>query len=346
MKNLIFFGPPGAGKGTQAKIISEYLNIPHLSTGDILRKKLLEKDDLAYELNKIMSSGNLVSDDILNSIVASRLRNESSKGFILDGYPRTLQQSEFLENFLLETSNSINFIFNIEINFEILTSRIIKRSSEESREDDNLEVIETRYNEYLNSTQKVSDFYKNKYSQIFHQIDGSFQIEEITKKIKEILKKTWKTAKILNIFSWLIVQLSCIHPHSFFLDLFMARISGVNIPTNKKVNIALTYIFGIGKKIALDICNNASIDISKRVSELNEQEVNKIRDLIDKDYSVEGDLRRKISLDIKRLNDLGCYRGLRHRKKLPVRGQRTHTNARTRKGKAVAIAGKKKVTKG
>ena len=115
MKNLIFFGPPGAGKGTQAKIISEYLNIPHLSTGDILRKKLLEKDDLAYELNKIMSSGNLVSDDILNSIVASRLRNESSKGFILDGYPRTLQQSEFLENFLLETSNSINFIFNIII---------------------------------------------------------------------------------------------------------------------------------------------------------------------------------------------------------------------------------------
>ena len=346
MKNLIFFGPPGAGKGTQAKIISEYLNISHLSTGDILRKKLLEKDDLAHELNKIMSSGNLVSDDILNSIVASRLRNESSKGFILDGYPRTLQQSAFLENFLSETSNTIDFIFNIEINFEILTSRIIKRSSEESREDDNLEVIETRYNEYINSTQKVSDFYKKKYAHIYHQIDGSFQIEEITKKIKEILKKTWKTAKILHIFSWLTLQLSCIHPHSFFLDLFMARISGVNIPTNKKVNIALTYIFGIGKKVALDICNNASIDISKRVSELNEQEVNKIRDLIDKDYSVEGDLRRKISLDIKRLNDLGCYRGLRHRKKLPVRGQRTHTNARTRKGKAVAIAGKKKVTKG
>ena len=142
------------------------------------------------------------------------------------------------------------------------------------------------------------------------------------------------------------MQFSCMHPHSFFLDFFMARISGVNIPTNKKVNIALTYIYGIGRKIALDICNDASIDITKRVSELNDNEINKIRDLIDKDYSVEGDLRRKISLDIKRLNDLGCYRGLRHRKKLPVRGQRTHTNARTRKGKAVAIAGKKKVTKG
>ena len=126
----------------------------------------------------------------------------------------------------------------------------------------------------------------------------------------------------------------------------MARISGVNIPTNKKINIALTYIFGIGPKIANDICSNASIDVNKRVSELNDSDLNKIRDLIDQNQIVEGDLRRKISLDIKRLNDLGCYRGLRHRKKLPVRGQRTHTNARTRKGKAVAIAGKKKVTKG
>ena len=126
----------------------------------------------------------------------------------------------------------------------------------------------------------------------------------------------------------------------------MARISGVKIPTNKKVNIALTYIFGIGNKVAGDICSEASVDITKRVSELNDDELNIIRDLIDQKHTVEGDLRRKISLDIKRLNDLGCYRGLRHRKKLPVRGQRTHTNARTRKGKAVAIAGKKKVTKG
>ncbi|MDC0161813.1 30S ribosomal protein S13 [bacterium] len=126
----------------------------------------------------------------------------------------------------------------------------------------------------------------------------------------------------------------------------MARISGVNIPTNKKISVALTYIFGIGSKIAGDICTEASIDINKRVSELNDDDLNKIRDLIDQGHVVEGDLRRKISLDIKRLNDLGCYRGLRHRKKLPVRGQRTHTNARTRKGKAVAIAGKKKVTKG
>ena len=126
----------------------------------------------------------------------------------------------------------------------------------------------------------------------------------------------------------------------------MARISGVNIPTNKKIQIALTYIYGIGPKIADDICQKASIDKSKRVNQLNEEEVTKIRELVESSYTVEGDLRRKISVNIKRLTDLGCYRGLRHRKRLPVRGQRTHTNARTRKGKAVAIAGKKKVTKG
>ena len=125
----------------------------------------------------------------------------------------------------------------------------------------------------------------------------------------------------------------------------MARISGVNIPANKKIQIALTYIFGIGTKFAYDICQQASIDSTKRVNQLNEEEVNKIRELVESNYSVEGDLRRKISMDIKRLTDLGCYRGLRHRKKLPVRGQRTHTNARTRKGKSLAIAGRKKITK-
>ena len=190
MNNIIFFGPPGAGKGTQAKIISNYLDISHLSTGDVLRKKLLDKDNLANELKKIMSSGNLVSDDILNSIVALRLKKEDGNGFILDGYPRTLKQSEFLDNFLIEMSKSINFIFNIKIDFDTLKDRIIKRSSEERRDDDNVDIIETRFNEYLNSTQIVSDQYKRKYPQIFHEIDGSLQIDEITQKIKKILKKS------------------------------------------------------------------------------------------------------------------------------------------------------------
>ena len=126
----------------------------------------------------------------------------------------------------------------------------------------------------------------------------------------------------------------------------MARISGVNIPTNKRVCVALTYIFGIGPKRALDICSKVSVDETKRVNQLNDEEITKIRELIEKHYIIEGNLRRTIAINIKRLTDLGCYRGLRHRKRLPVRGQRTHTNARTRKGKAIAIAGKKKVLKG
>ena len=125
----------------------------------------------------------------------------------------------------------------------------------------------------------------------------------------------------------------------------MARIAGVNIPTGKRAIIALTYIHGIGDTKAKEICEKAEIAAERRINELSEHEIIKLREIIDRDYTVEGDLRREISMNIKRLMDLGCYRGLRHRKKLPVRGQRTHTNARTRKGKAVAIAGKKMVTK-
>jgi small subunit ribosomal protein S13 len=125
----------------------------------------------------------------------------------------------------------------------------------------------------------------------------------------------------------------------------MARIAGVNLPTAKRIDIALTYIYGIGRVSAANICKNAKIDGATRVHKLTEDEVSKIREFIDKEFTVEGDLRREISMNIKQLMDLACYRGLRHRKKLPVRGQRTHTNARTRKGKAIAIAGKKKVTK-
>ena len=190
MNNIIFFGPPGAGKGTQAKLISEDLSLSHLSTGEILRKKILEKDDLAIKLKEIMSSGKLVSDDILNSIVSSRLSDESNNGFILDGYPRTLAQSKYLNNFLENSGSRINFIFNIKLSFEILENRILKRSSEDSREDDRIEVIQTRYSEYLNSTEKVSNFYKETQSQIFYEIDGSLQIDEITKNIMKILKKS------------------------------------------------------------------------------------------------------------------------------------------------------------
>ena len=125
----------------------------------------------------------------------------------------------------------------------------------------------------------------------------------------------------------------------------MARIAGVNIPTQKRVDIALRYIYGIGPTNAVQILEQVGIDPKRRVSDLSDSEVIQIREVIDRDYLVEGDLRREVAMNIKRLMDLGSYRGLRHRKGLPVHGQRTHTNARTRKGPAKAIAGKKKVTK-
>ncbi len=122
----------------------------------------------------------------------------------------------------------------------------------------------------------------------------------------------------------------------------MARIAGVNLPTNKRVVIALQYIHGIGGHKAQEIMDTLKLDPARRVSQLSDAEVLQIREMIDRDFVVEGDLRREVAMHIKRLMDLGCYRGLRHRRGLPVRGQRTHTNARTRKGPAKAIAGKKK----
>ena len=125
----------------------------------------------------------------------------------------------------------------------------------------------------------------------------------------------------------------------------MARIAGVNIPTQKRTEIALTYILGIGRTKAREICRKVGVPEERRVSQLTEEEVMRIRETIDRDYQVEGDLRREVAMNIKRLMDLGCYRGLRHRRGLPVRGQRTHTNARTRKGPAKPIAARKKAVK-
>jgi small subunit ribosomal protein S13 len=125
----------------------------------------------------------------------------------------------------------------------------------------------------------------------------------------------------------------------------VARIAGVNIPTQKRVEVALTYIHGIGRTTARQICSQLEIPEARRVNELSDQDVMRLRELIDRDHKVEGDLRREVAMNIKRLMDLGSYRGLRHRRGLPVHGQRTHTNARTRKGKARPIAGKKKASK-
>ena len=194
---IIFFGPPGSGKGTQAKLISELIGISHLSTGDILRDKLKDGDELSLQLKEIMSSGNLVSDDILNKIVADKLSsNECSNGFILDGYPRTLTQSEFLLLFMKSKKFEFDIIFNFKINFKIVEERIILRSEHEKRSDDNIEVIKTRLNKYMEETYPVSQFFGSEFSDKFFDIDASREISQIQKELMEIVKKGRKLGEI------------------------------------------------------------------------------------------------------------------------------------------------------
>ena len=189
MKNILIFGPPGAGKGTQAKIISEYFKIKHLSTGDILRSKVEQKDELGIKVKSILSSGKLVSDEILNKIVAEKLISQNIKGFILDGYPRTIEQSNFLNNFMIDNNSILDCIITLELEFDVLKNRILKRSKEENREDDNINVIKTRYEAYINSTKKVSDWYKQNFPDIFFNIDGNENVTDITSKIINIIEK-------------------------------------------------------------------------------------------------------------------------------------------------------------
>lgn len=187
---IIFFGPPGSGKGTQAKLIAENFNIAHLSTGDILREKLKDNDELSNKLKEVMSSGNLVSDDLLNKIISNKLNSDSCrKGFILDGYPRTLSQSKFLTSFLEINNLNINFIFNFNISFDIVKERILFRSTQEKRSDDNLKVIKNRIDKYIEETQPVSSEFSKKFVNIFNQIDASKEILEIQKELIKIIKK-------------------------------------------------------------------------------------------------------------------------------------------------------------
>lgn len=187
---LIFFGPPGAGKGTQASLLAKELLLPHLSTGDILRKKLLETDPLSLSLKKIMDSGNLVSDDILNKIIADRLlKHDCENGFILDGYPRTVAQNNFLNSFLNKNSLSISKIFVLTLDENIIVERIKSRSGIENRKDDKVEVIRTRINKYLSETKPLSDFYSENYPENYHVINGNQKIEMIHQDILNFSKK-------------------------------------------------------------------------------------------------------------------------------------------------------------
>jgi len=187
---IVFFGPPGSGKGTQAKLLAKELNILHLSTGDILRDKLSEGDALSIKLKEIMSSGNLVSDEILNQIIANKLISEECiNGYILDGYPRTISQSEFLLSFAKSNNLNLDIIFNFKIDFKLVEERIILRSKQEQRSDDNIDVIKTRLDKYTEETYPVSQFFSENFSQNFFTIDASKEVSKIQKELMNIIKK-------------------------------------------------------------------------------------------------------------------------------------------------------------
>ena len=190
---IVFFGPPGSGKGTQAKLLAKELNILHLSTGDILRDKLSDGDSLSTKLKEIMSSGNLVSDEILNQIIASKLVSEEcNNGYILDGYPRTISQSKFLISFAKNNNLKLDIIINFKIDFKLVEERIILRSKQEKRSDDNIGVIKTRLDKYIEETYPVSQFFSKNFSQNFFTIDASQDVSKIQKELMNIIKKGQK----------------------------------------------------------------------------------------------------------------------------------------------------------
>ena len=187
---LIFFGPPGAGKGTQASLISHKLSIPHISTGEILRKKLLDTDSLSLKIKKVIDSGNLVSDDTLNELVSNRLNNLDCKnGFILDGYPRTLLQKNYFEKYLKNKKLNISNIFELLIDEKVIVERINFRSNIENRQDDKAEIIKIRIKKYTEETRPLSDYYSLNYSEYYNVINGNQEIEMIQEDILKIVKK-------------------------------------------------------------------------------------------------------------------------------------------------------------
>ena len=186
---LILFGPPGSGKGTQASLLAKKYNIPHLSTGDILRSKLNKDDNFAKNLSKIISDGNLVDDSVINPIVADKLLSDDCKnGFILDGYPRNKYQSNFLINFLEKNNIDIDLIIDFIADTDTVKKRILQRSKIENRSDDTLEVIKTRLDKYYAETQPLAAMFKAKFKEKFFEINATQEITKIQYDIENRLK--------------------------------------------------------------------------------------------------------------------------------------------------------------
>ena len=187
---IIFFGPPGAGKSTQAKFVSQALNIVHLSTGDILRDQLKKESKLSLELKKIMESGQLVSDNILNQIVSERiLQQDCKKGFVFDGFPRTISQAFFIDDYFVKNNLLFDRFFDFNIDDDSIIKRITSRALVESRTDDSEETIKPRLVKYIQETKPVLDHYKKKYSSIYHIIDSKQEIGKINSLLLKLLKK-------------------------------------------------------------------------------------------------------------------------------------------------------------
>ena len=177
---LIFFGPPGAGKGTQAKLVSKELKIVHLSTGELLRDQLKKENKLSLEVKIIIDKGQLVSDKILNQIVSERiLQQDCKKGFIFDGYPRTLSQAYFINDYFVKNNLIFSHFFEFTMDFDLITKRITGRALIESRTDDSERAIKTRFSKYNQETKPVLNYYNKQYSSIYHIVDGNQEIEKI-----------------------------------------------------------------------------------------------------------------------------------------------------------------------